>query len=189
MGKKSLKLNFHGRFWAFLSKNVKDFVWKFVDSKETLPFFFFYCTKPKCLSVSITAESDFFFLLPRSWIWRFMPSWAFPLRISVVAAIKHTRLFAARIFTVHARLLAAASAPRAEAPEQGLIQTWAFLGFVLHKMPCATVTSVALLVRCGEISRTSTSKLNVLSLVVLPVRKCQESQLRTNTSFLFPYYE
>lgn len=61
-----------------------------------------------------------------------------------------------------------------------------FLDFMLRKMPRAMVTSVALLVSCREVNTTSTSKLNVLSLVLLPVRKCQESQLRTNISFMFP---
>lgn len=147
-------------------------------------FFFFLRQNQNAYQLSITAESDFFFLLSRSWILRVMPGWALPQRISVVAAIKHIVLFAARIFVVHGfwplpqprvmRHLSRVS------PWPGL-----FGGFVLHEMPCAMVTWVALLVSCREVSTTSTSKLNVLLPVSLPVRKCQEIQLRTNISFLF----
>lgn len=82
-------------------------------------------------------------------------------------------------------LLATVSAPH-EAPEQGLTLTWPFLVFLLHKLLHSLVTSVTLLVSCCQVNKTPTSKLNVLLLVLLPVRKRQESQLRTNISFLFP---
>lgn len=97
MRKKSLKLNLQGHFGAFFVQKWK-ILWMFVDSKETLPLVF-YWTKPKCLSVSVTAENHLFFSLSHSWILRFTPGWAFPLGIPAVAAIKHVRLFAVWIFT------------------------------------------------------------------------------------------